>query len=228
VSTNVPLLPLPSAVPLCWGMTSPINAPASQIASAMIFGYFLLNHRKNAGTPIACACVYAFTLRERGRRALPFVFPFCVCLCLCGKERKMSRDVASVAAALMAKGRPVLASEVVGSGEALTGEELRQLEEAHGIKSRDVEQDPDGGVVELAWATETQVREQIAAAEERLGKLDARKAELERQVAAQLDRIHRFNETRDIAQGLMGKLAEWERTTVQDMHVRYGVANLGE
>lgn len=141
---------------------------------------------------------------------------------LCKKKKTKMADepwLAEIAKKVIERKCPVVASEVVPDGRALTADELKQLDEKHGIRSKEIE-----GPTTLEWATDERVLEEIAAADSRLAELATRAKELEAAVKKQLDALHEYNEQKDIAQGLMGKIAEWDRVTVSEVHSRFGVS----
>lgn len=80
----------------------------------------------------------------------------------------------------------------------------------------------------MTWGIKEDIESEIKLADKRIEELTQKQKMLEEKISKKLDLIHKYNETKDIAQFLMGKLAEMEQCTVKKIHEKMGVADLPE
>lgn len=80
----------------------------------------------------------------------------------------------------------------------------------------------------MTWGIKEDIESEIKLADKRIEELTQKQKVLEKKISKKLDLIHKYNETKDIAQFLMGKLAEMEQCTVKKIHEKMGVADLPE
>lgn len=88
--------------------------------------------------------------------------------------------------------------------------------------SIEAERGADGSVA-VAFARTEELKERLSAADSALEALNAKERELERKVREAMDALHTYNEAKDATQALLGKLAEWDGTTVREQHEIYGL-----
>lgn len=80
----------------------------------------------------------------------------------------------------------------------------------------------------MTWGTKEDIESETRAADRRIEELTQKQNGLEDKITKKLGLIHKYNETKDLAQFLMGKLAEMEQCTVKEVHERMGVADIPE
>lgn len=78
------------------------------------------------------------------------------------------------------------------------------------------------------WGTIEEIESETRTVDKRIEELTQKQNELEHKISKKLNLIHKYNETKDLAQFLMGKLAEMEQCTVMKIHERMGVADIPE
>lgn len=80
----------------------------------------------------------------------------------------------------------------------------------------------------IAWGKKEEIESETKSVDKKIAELTERQKDLEKKIDKKLDLIHSYNDTKDIAQFLMGKLAEMEQCTVKTIHERMGVADIPE
>lgn len=80
----------------------------------------------------------------------------------------------------------------------------------------------------ITWCSKEEIESETKHADKRIEELTQKQKALEEKISKKLNLIHSYNETKDLAQFLMGKLAEMEQCTVKKIHEKMGVADIPE
>lgn len=91
------------------------------------------------------------------------------------------------------------------------------------VKLKDkVENKPNGHEAKESESLEPEAKK-LKVLESEIGELKWVNSKYDDNVKVYMDKLHRYNETKDTTQDLLGRLATRERTTVKELHERFGL-----